>query len=256
MRLDARPFARKGVAPEYLTTDLRRQSSQLIALGWTGRVYRFAPWLLGLLGAGSAFELTPYASDVAWRLPDGSIELTLGERSLVARGIPFRLLLDLSETRVEAATLLGIGCDLRLAPPPGATRINATATAAVAATVNGDRRRVVRTITRTIFKYGAAVAAAAKAGQPLEVVGEPIRYKPTRNDLFAREGSAEKWLDERSGYYFAEALLQDVRFEGDAAAGFRATFYLDETEPLNCDQPGMNINPEVICCYFDCVSPG
>ena len=87
MRLDARPFARKGVAPEFLTTDLRRQSSQLIALGWTGRVYRFAPWLLGLLGAGSAFELMPYASDVAWRLPDGSIELTLGEYSLVARGI-------------------------------------------------------------------------------------------------------------------------------------------------------------------------
>ena len=47
---------------------------------------------------------------------------------------------------------------------------------------------------------------------PRPAVGEPVRFTP-RQELWAREGSAEKWLEERSAYYFAESLLQDVRLE-------------------------------------------
>ena len=97
------------------------------------------------------------------------------------------------------------------------------------------------------------VAAAAKTGAEPQAVGEPVRFTP-RQDLWAREGSAEKWLEERSAYYFAESLLQDVRLEEVPGATF--TFYLDETEPLNSDEPTMSPNPEVVCCYFDAAVGG
>ena len=88
------PFSAAGVPPEFLTRDLSRQCAQLTALGWAGRIFRVAPWLLAVLGVKNAFELEPYKSDVAWRFEDGTTEITLGERSLVARGIPFRLRLE------------------------------------------------------------------------------------------------------------------------------------------------------------------
>ena len=246
MLIECTPFAAAGVPPEFLTRDLQRQCSQLIALGWAGRVQRVAPFLLGAVGAGSAFELVPYASDIAWRFEDGTTEITLGERSLVARGIPFRLRLD---DDIEAATLLGIGCDLLrpVAPPTSALRLDEDAMEAVAASVNRNKRLVTAAITTTIFERITRVAAAAKAGAALQAVGEPVRFEP-RQELWAREGSAEKWLEERSGYYFADSLLQDVRFEG---IGATFTFYLDETEPLNDGSERLNINPEVICCSFD-----
>ena len=97
------------------------------------------------------------------------------------------------------------------------------------------------------------MAGAATAGAAPQAIGEPVRFTP-REELWAREGSAEKWLEERSAYYFAESLLQDVRLEEVPGATF--TFYLDETEPLNSEDPMMSPNPEVVCCYFDAAVGG
>ena len=49
-------------------------------------------------------------------------------------------------------------------------------------------------------------------------------------------------------------VLQDVRLEEVPGATF--TFYLDETEPLNSEDPTMSPNPEVVCCYFDAAVGG
>ena len=243
------PFSAAGVPPEFLTRDLSRQCAQLTALGWAGRIFRVAPWLLAVLGVKNAFELEPYKSDVAWRLEDGTTEITLGDRSLVARGIPFRLRLEGGD-EIESATLLGIGCDLRPAVPPSpqAVRLDEAAMNSLAAAVNANKRAVVASLTRTIFSEITLVAAAAKAGAAPQAIGEPVRFTP-RQELWAREGSAEKWLEERSAYYFAESLLQDVRLEEVPGATF--TFYLDESEPLSSEDPTRSPNPEVICCNFE-----
>ena len=67
----------------------------------------------------------------------------------------------------------------------------------------------------------------------------------------AREGSAEKWLQEVSGYYFAASRLQDVSFPfAREDGGSRFTFYFDPDEPLNSEDPYRNVNPEVIYCSF------
>jgi len=65
------------------------------------------------------------------------------------------------------------------------------------------------------------------------------------------EGSTEKWLQQVSGYYFAESQLQALRFasKSDAQASF--LFYYDATEPFNAQDPTRNVNPEVVCCLFD-----
>ena len=74
-----------------------------------------------------------------------------------------------------------------------------------------------------------------------------------RRDLFAREGSSEKWLQCVSEYYFAAASLQEV-----AAAGsdVRFVFYYDATEPLNSEDARRNVNPEIICCRLPEISDG
>ena len=83
--------------------------------------------------------------------------------------------------------------------------------------------------------------------------GDAWSFRP-RRDLFAREGSAEKWLQQESGYYFAEATLQDAAFMGGGSGGgggVTYTFYYDASEPINSDDPRRNVNPEVIRCSFD-----
>jgi hypothetical protein len=37
-----------------------------------------------------------------------------------------------------------------------------------------------------------------------------VDFEP-RRDLFAREGTSDKWLQRVAGYYFAKATLQEVR---------------------------------------------
>lgn len=85
---------------------------------------------------------------------------------------------------------------------------------------------------------------------PIKSCGEVVAFTPKR-DLWAREGSAEKWLQRVSAYYFADALLREVHFAGVESMGeCRFTFYLDPTEPPNSENAYKNVNPEVICCKF------
>ena len=96
---------------------------------------------------------------------------------------------------------------------------------------------------------------------PLVCAGNEFRFSP-RKELFAREGLNEKWVEKRSGYYFAESRLQAVRFASSSSSTSSApstsqtsfTFYFDETEPLNSNDPGRNVNPEVIFSEFDSIS--
>ena len=99
-------------------------------------------------------------------------------------------------------------------------------------------------IVKAIFERLAPVAEVAKSSDLLSA--QRTRFKP-RHDLWAKEGSREKWLQCISEYYFAEAVLEDVYVPSDPSVHF--TFYLDPIEPLN-SEAGRNVNPEVVCCTF------
>ena len=119
--------------------------------------------------------------------------------------------------------------------------------------VNSNRASkaiVVRAIVEAIFGELSEVSAAIKSGVDLEACAEEVAFRPEQQ-LWAREGSTEKWLQQVSGYYFADARLQQMRFAGNAAAESRFTFYLDPTEPVNGGEDRrVAINPEVIACTF------
>ena len=111
------------------------------------------------------------------------------------------------------------------------------------------KRLIVRTITTTIFtKLPNVAEAAAQDVRLVACSAQPDAFTP-RQDLFALEGTSKKWVQQVSGYYFAESLLQDVRFTS-GADGVRFTFYLDPAEPFNVDDPTRIVNPEVINCMF------
>lgn len=258
-------FPAANVPPAYFRADIARRYAELFALGWLGRAYAFAPPLFEKL-LPRVFCLEPYDDDGAAfafaERDDGSVDVVLKESSVVARGIPFHLRLadDLS-----AASLRGIGCDLaavldgsdsrgsggdgdRLASSYDEQRVRVRA---LSERLNADRaakRRVVRAISSTIFRELTPVKQATKSDGPLEACGAPTSFVPKR-ELWAREGSSEKWCQQVSGYYFAEATLQDVRYAGLERARF--SFYYDATEPINSDDPYRNVNPEVIFCAFD-----
>ena len=110
---------------------------------------------------------------------------------------------------------------------------------------------LVQAIVQTISQQLSGVPRALQAQIDLEACGAEQTFSP-RRDLFAQEGSAEKWLQRITGYYFADAILQDVRFAhaGGAGPGVRFQFYYDPAEPLNSQTPGLNVNPEVLCALF------
>ena len=247
------PFADEDVdVPQaYLRADIARRYGELFALGWLGRAFLFAPPIFEkLLPAVYNFE----AFDIGARaVPDG-VEVTLRESSIVQRGIPFKLRLQVKDDAVQSATLLGIGCDVLTAAADGDDGLEDSD--ALCDLVNGDRqskRRVVEAIASTIFERLAPVRDATEAGAQLEACAPALAFTP-RRDLWAREGSTEKWLQGVSGYYFAEATLQEVRYTTPATADgerpARFTFYYDATEPINSDDPRRNVNPEVVYCAF------
>ena len=90
------------------------------------------------------------------------------------------------------------------------------------------------------------------SGTPLECSGPELGFEP-RQELWAREGANEKWLQRVSGYYFARARLQTTSFAADRS-GVSFTFYYDPDEPVCGESPRRqgepNVNPEVICCRF------
>ena len=100
-----------------LRADLSRQFQNLLALGWLGRAYQLFPWAVEAVWP-SLFEFEAYDDSAAVLLEDGSIECTLKESSIIARGLPFHFRLKIDDngegkTKVTSAALLRIGCDLR-----------------------------------------------------------------------------------------------------------------------------------------------
>lgn len=238
-------------APQsYLRADIARRYSELFALGWLGRCYLVVPLLFERLFP-AVFDFTPYDDS---RVDESGTEIfvTLKESSVVARGIPFHL--KLSDDAEPA--LAGIGCDLASATESVSdSAVERVATLRAATTlcnhINTERslkRRVIRAVSQTIFERLTPVAAATRRGESLVACGPPLAFSP-RRDLWAREGSTEKWLQQVSGYYFAQAFVQDVSFASEPASRF--SFYWDPTEPMNSDNPTRNVNPEVIYCAFD-----
>ena len=269
-----------GLKQDFLRTDIGRRFSELTALGWLGRAYLTAPQIFELF-APQIFRLEAYDADVPNDLGDLIFECTLKESSIVGRGIPFCLRLEMEReepTSIAAATLISIGCDLKRAAATAAAVAggdaddcsggNANGDDALAARarlvdlcerINGERRTkrlVVAAVCSAIFGKLSSAGAAVERGDELEARGGEWAFEP-RRDLFAREGSAEKWLQQESGYYFADAIVQEATFAtaaaGDGAAGAvtRFTFYYDPTEPINSNDPTKNVNPEVIQCSFE-----
>ena len=115
--------------------------------------------------------------------------------------------------------------------------------------INADKPRVARAVAAAMFGKLGLVRAALDGRHALEADGAELAFMP-RRELFAREGTSDKWVQQVAGYYFAESRLQRVRFTAgsgvDDAVSF--TFYLDASEPLNSDDPRRIVNPEVITC--------
>jgi hypothetical protein len=257
------PFETANVPPDWLRADIARRYGELFALGWLGRAYLFAPPVFEA-AFPAVFRLESYEDGTAVQVDeDGAIDVTLRESSVVQRGIPFRLRLETADDggsvrSIQSASLRGIGCDVvRAARGASGQTLSSSEATTVPTTadslcdqINGDRRTkrlVVRAIASTIFRRLSPVAVATRRGECLEACGAPMSFVP-RHDLWAVEGSAAKWLQQVSAYYFAEATLEDVRYA--SAAGTTFTFYFDATEPTNSDDPRRNVNPEVVHCAF------
>ena len=242
----------KDLPPSYLRADIARRSNELFALGWLGRAYLAAPAIIQF-ALPSVFQLEPYENEDASSSDINVVDVTLRESSVVGRGIPFRLRLELDgeESSIRSAELRGIGPDVVAAANPPSTDTAAVSAATLSNLINTDpraKRLVVRSIASTIFSRLGPAAKATRRGDALAACGPPVAFSP-RRDLWAQEGRAEKWLQLVSGYYFAEATLQTVRY-ADSEDGTAFMFYYDETEPLNSDDPTANVNPEVIYCSF------
>ena len=263
-----------SVTQEFLRADIGRRLSECLAIGWLGRVYSAAPIFVEAFFP-AVFSLSLYDDQVCTlsqrRGSTAVVECTLKESSVVARGIPLRLRLEVnlvsnssdsdedgSSVIISKATLLALGCDL-----PATTRSQlATTTTTLSdaearafsdsiCTDRATKRLVARAVASTMFSKLTPVKRALDASRPLECCGEELTFSP-RRDIFAREGSSDKWLQEVSGYYFAEARLQTVRFGSDSGVDEAVcfTFYLDPQEPLNSIDPRRIVNPEVINCQL------
>ncbi|CAE7379491.1 unnamed protein product, partial [Symbiodinium natans] len=239
---------------DMLRKDILRNWSNLSLLGWLGRAYLSFGWLTSLWP--QLFRLSPYEDGLLFqelaKSEGGSMEYltcTLKESSVLARGLPlcfrFRIARGPGNESfsISSARLRRIGCDLlersqRAQPPPG--KISA---ADLCDRINGNedvKRLVVESLTEAIFGPLARVARQAEEALELESKQGVIPFSP-RKEFWAKEGSAEKWLECINGYYFAQAILDVVGFAPRArsterdGAGMSFLFYYDPTEPLNSE---------------------
>ena len=157
-------------------------------------------------------------------------------RSLRSNPVSFSLSSDGARMMVS-----GLGCDILPRIPFNATVMEERDAERLCQQLVASKRILIDAIETAVFDI---LEPALAGGPTFEAVGEPISFEPKR-DLFAREGSSEKWLQCVSEYYFAAASLQEV-----AAAGsdVRFVFYYDAAEPLNSEDVRRNVNPEIICC--------
>lgn len=237
LKLSSALFAEVDVPQSYLKRDLARSGRRLLTLGWLARGYQAAPWLLGFIFP--TFEICePSGVGDVW-------ECTVRETSLAPRGIPFRLLLRLKDEEIQSVKVKGIGCDLRSLA--GRVPSSAEGSSGLINAIQGNKRLMAQSFADVIFRELPPALHALESNADLMPVGPELRFKP-RRDLYAREGTADKWLEIISGYYFAEARIRECAFAGVEGTTF--WFYYDPTEPLNSEGVGLNINPEVIYCAF------
>lgn len=253
-------YAELDVSPKELQmmfrADIARRHDELVVLGWLGRLYLAAPFLFRSFLPG-VFRLESYSNTSDYKEDKGCVEVTLKESSVVKRGIPFKLRLEMEMSRhgmrVNVAELMGFGCDLMTAAvssPIEGKKEDIASALSLCKAINSDpfsKRLVVQAITSAIFNRLSSISDAVKRDVELEV-GEEIIFQPTK-ELWAMEGTSEKWLQQVSGYWFAESRLVQLRFT-DISTDLRFLFYLDPTEPLNSEDPAVNVNPEAIYCDF------
>mmetsp|Transcript_14616 Transcript_14616/g.37087 ORF Transcript_14616/g.37087 Transcript_14616/m.37087 type:complete len:307 (+) Transcript_14616:875-1795(+) len=243
-------------AQKWLMRDIGRRRRELVALGWLARAYRCFPWALERM---SLFRLEGYQEDTdmatLWHIrADGCVECTVRESSVVARGVPLRLQLRFAHDglTLQAAELTAVGCDLNPTHAAVAEPMRAADAVELANALRpvGAKVLVAEAIVRAVFELlEPSLERAASSGPLVACTSDSTRSFSPRRDLFAREGTSEKWLQKITDYYFAESRLVDLCFENDKTLRF--SFYYDSTEPPNSADPFRNVNPEVLCCKFD-----
>ena len=256
----AAAFADCQIPPEYLRADIGRRLTECVAIGWLARAYEMVPFFPRIFPA--VFRLAAYDDQpFTWSGDRSSITCTLKESSVVARGVPLRLRLNVRQEQgricISSASLVSIGCDVvqhAVISTPDTVTPSAAEIKMICDAITNDvasKKRIARAVASAMFTVLAPVRKALDAGAPLEICGDEATFRPKR-ELYGQEGSSDKWLQEVAGYYFAAARLQDVRFAPGHGVNdaVRFTFYLDEQEPLNSEDPRRNVNPEVICCWL------
>jgi predicted kinase len=234
------PYAKQIKLPQpelqsWLARDVGRRRQELQALAWLGRAHRVLPSVFDKVFTVDRYANAPwYACD-----DDGKVYGTLKTgTAVVARGVPVSFSLSRDCRRMA---VLGLGCDLRPRIPANASVMEERDAERLCQQLVASKRILIDAIETAVFD----VLEPALAGRPtFEATGDVVEFTP-RRDLFAREGSSEKWLQCVSEYYFAAASLQEVAPVG---SDVRFVFYYDATEPLNSEDVRRNVNPEIICC--------
>ena len=241
------PYAKQiKLQPEelqrWLARDVGRRLQELQALAWLGRAHRVLPSVFDKVFTIDRYDNAPwYACD------DGRTYGTLKTgTAVVARGVPVSFSLSSDGARM---TVSGLGCDILPRIPANATALEESDAARLCRRLASNKRVLIDAIERAVFDI---LEPALAGGPTFEATGEVVEFTP-RRDLFAREGSSEKWLQCVSEYYFAAAALQEVAAVG---SDVRFVFYYDATEPLNSEDPRRNVNPEIICCRLPEISDG
>ncbi|CAH0366001.1 unnamed protein product [Pelagomonas calceolata] len=233
------PYAKqiKLAQPElqsWLARDVGRRRQELQALAWLGRAHRVLPNLFD-----KVFTIDRYANAPWYACDDGRTYGTLKTgTAVVARGVPVSFSLSGDGAKM---TVSGLGCDILPRIPANASVMEERDAERLCQQLVASKRILIDAIETAVFD----VLEPALAGGPtFEATGDVVEFTP-RRDLFAREGSSEKWLQCVSEYYFAAASLQEVVAVG---SDVRFVFYYDATEPLNSEDLRRNVNPEIICC--------
>ena len=241
------PYAKQIKLPQpelqsWLARDVGRRRQELQALAWLGRAHRVLPNLFD-----QVFTVDRYANAPWYACDDGRTYGTLKTgTAVVARGVPVSFSLSSDGARM---TVSGLGCDILPRIPANATALEESDAARLCQRLVSNKRVLIDAIERAVFDI---LEPALAGGPTFEATGDVVEFTP-RRDLFAREGSSEKWLQCVSEYYFAAAALQEVAAVG---SDVRFVFYYDATEPLNSEDVRRNVNPEIICCRLPEISGG
>ena len=233
------PYAKQIKLPQpelqsWLARDVGRRRQELQALAWLGRAHRVLPSVFD-----GVFTIDRYANAPWYACDDGRTYGTLKTgTAVVARGVPVSFSLSSDCRRM---TVSGLGCDILPRLPANGTVMEERDAMRLCQRLASNKRVLIDAIERAVFDI---LEPALAGGPTLEATGDVVEFTP-RRDLFAREGSSEKWLQCVSEYYFAAASLQEVAAVG---SDVRFVFYYDATEPLNSEDPRRNVNPEIICC--------